>query len=109
MGVVILLWAILLLWARQGVLASVYPTPESFQTYLVLFPEGANSVPIPLRIVNWHWQGVLTFNYPSAHTLSNTAAPYATPAPGTAWNPTIGYPTWSNLVTAATMNNILVY
>ncbi len=70
---------------------------ESFQTFLTIFPEGANSRPVPLRVINWSWGGELTYASPT-WTLGSTTE-YATPS-SLLWNPTLSYPTWNQFATA---------
>jgi hypothetical protein len=37
---------------------------EKFTTYLMFTPPGpGNSLPVPLKIVNWNWYGTLTYSY----------------------------------------------
>jgi len=72
---------------------------ETFQTYLMFFPAGANSRPIPLRIVYWSWGGILDYDYTNATWQLLSPSQSATASPGLQWTPSLAFPTWNQTVT----------
>jgi len=76
-------------------------TEESFQSFLTIFPEGANSRPIPLKIVSWNWGGDLELQ--GGGWLFQSPVQYASPSFN--WNPTLPFPTWNQIESGANLIN----
>jgi hypothetical protein len=72
---------------------------ESFHTFLVLFPEGANSRPVPLYYANWNWGGILELINSDYALIGSQASAFPTDKfPGLQWLPPMDFPAWDQKI-----------